>query len=131
MTARALASSCSVGTFMLIAASVSPWRNLRRPAYLPWVSPIGPTRGTSAWDDGTVEETYAGARMVAKCRVPILIQDRSRGGSFEELTQDYDIEEPFFVDGPVTRRLAVVDFDPLTGARTDPVKLVAPTGGRR
>ncbi len=69
--------------------------------------------------------------MLAKCRVPILIQDRSRGGSFEELTQDYDIEEPFFADGPVTRRLAVVDFDPVTGARTQPVRLIPPAGGRR
>ena len=67
--------------------------------------------------------------MLAKCRVPILIQDRSEGGSFESLTQDYDITEPFFADGPVTRRLAVIDFDPRTGAALPPVRLVPPASG--
>ena len=79
--------------------------------------------------------------MLAKCRVPILIQDWSRGGSFEELTQDYDIEEPFFADGPVTRRLAVVDSTPspglgrsrsgsTRGRRPPPVPLRPPCGAR-
>jgi len=63
---------------------------------------------------------------MAKCHVPILIQDRSSGGTFDELTQSYDIVEPFFADGPVTRSLAVVDFDQATGALLPPVKLVAP-----
>ena len=66
---------------------------------------------------------------MVKCRLPILIQDRSQGGTYAELTQHYDVVEPFFADGPVTRRLAVIDFDPATGALLEPVKLVPPAKG--
>ncbi|GAB4533780.1 MAG: hypothetical protein Kow0063_16220 [Anaerolineae bacterium] len=52
-----------------------------------------------------------------KVRVPMMIQD-PLFGRYENLksTEGFDIaQEDFFLDGPVTRRVAVLDFDPQTG----------------
>jgi len=53
-----------------------------------------------------------------KVRVPILVQDQWAAQHKDfKITEGYDIEdEEFFLDGPVTKRIAVLDFDPDTGA---------------
>ncbi len=52
-----------------------------------------------------------------KVRIPMMVDDarfapQGRG----DLTENVDIEDEFFLDGPVTRRVAVLDFNPDTGA---------------
>jgi hypothetical protein len=51
-----------------------------------------------------------------KARVPVLIKDPSVSQWKEvPLAEPFKVEdEDFFLDGPVTRRVAVVDFDPRT-----------------
>ncbi|MGC8827439.1 MAG: hypothetical protein ACP5TV_10590 [Anaerolineae bacterium] len=67
-----------------------------------------------------------------KVRLPIMIQDpltsRYKGMRLQE--SFYVTEEPFFLDGPVTMRLAVVDFDPESGARIPGARFVPPADGR-
>lgn len=52
-----------------------------------------------------------------KVRIPLIIKDpgvtQSKG---LDLTESWTVEEGDFLDGPVTRRVAVLDFDPATGA---------------
>lgn len=53
-----------------------------------------------------------------KVRVPMMVQD-PLFARYEDLkpTEGFDItQEEFFLDGPVTKRIAVLDFDPETGA---------------
>jgi hypothetical protein len=67
-----------------------------------------------------------------KVRVPMMVQD-PLFGRYEELkpTEGFDITgEDFFLDGPVTRRVAVLDFDPQTGAQLPGVPFCPPPPGR-
>ncbi|HEX7182584.1 MAG TPA: hypothetical protein VF756_12130 [Thermoanaerobaculia bacterium] len=62
-----------------------------------------------------------------KVRIPIMIDDpyTSRKG----FKRDYEMvpaEEDFFLDGPVTRRVAVLDFDPQSGALQPGARYVPP-----
>lgn len=62
-----------------------------------------------------------------KIRVPYLVQDRRAGGLVEKLTFD---REEFCLDGPVTRRVAVVHLDPETGGLRPGVRHQPPDGDR-
>lgn len=62
-----------------------------------------------------------------KLRVPYLIQDPRLGLEVERRTFD---GEAFCLDGPVTRRVAVVQFDEATGALCPGVRFVPPVGKR-
>ncbi|NLS78094.1 MAG: hypothetical protein GXY76_12620 [Chloroflexi bacterium] len=67
-----------------------------------------------------------------KVRVPLMIQDpltsRYKG---MRLVEDFFIdEEAFFLDGPVTKRVAVLDFDAETGALRHPARFLPPTRQR-
>jgi hypothetical protein len=43
------------------------------------------------------------------------------------LTENWECDdEEFFLDGPVTRRVAVLDFDPATGELSPAVRFLAP-----
>ena len=68
-----------------------------------------------------------------RVRVPLMVQDplTSRYAGTRSQEGFYVDREPFFLDGPVTRRVAILDFDPETGRRTPAVRFVPPTGGRR
>lgn len=63
-----------------------------------------------------------------KIRVPYLIQDprisaeKGLANPIEQCTFD---SEPFCLDGPVTRRVAVLDFDPVTGVLSPGIRYVA------
>lgn len=67
-----------------------------------------------------------------KARLPIMLDDpqTSHAGLdlFEEL---YTREEPFFLDGPVSRRVAVLDFDAATGALFPGARFIPPTPRRK
>src|SRR2546427_2158052 len=52
-----------------------------------------------------------------KVRIPVMVQDRwTAMQKGLPPTEEVTVEEDFFLDGPVTRRVAVLDFDPKTGA---------------
>ncbi len=64
-----------------------------------------------------------------KLRIPALSQDMSQAGLKEgALTQSIQLEDAYFLDGPVSRRVAIVDFDPATGALAPGAKLKPSTG---
>ena len=66
-----------------------------------------------------------------KVRIPIMIDDpyggRGLARPFEMFTSQ---DEEFFLDGPVTRRVAVLDFDPATGALRPGARFVPSQNGR-
>lgn len=68
-----------------------------------------------------------------KARIPLMIQDRmtSRMKGLKP-TEGFvpDLEE-FYLDGPISRQIAVLDFDPLAGELTPGAKYVAPPPGRK
>jgi hypothetical protein len=65
-----------------------------------------------------------------RVRIPRMIDDpsASTGGEppYETATS---LEEGFFLDGPVTRRVAVLDFDPATGALVPGARYIPPRPG--
>ncbi|HEX7312939.1 MAG TPA: hypothetical protein VF297_03415 [Pyrinomonadaceae bacterium] len=69
-----------------------------------------------------------------KVRVPILIKDQAtqREYEIERAIQSFIIDkEEFFLDGPVSKRVAILDFDPKTGALRPGARFVPPTKGRK
>lgn len=68
-----------------------------------------------------------------KVKVPILVQDQwaaQREGI--DLIEKYFIEdEDFFLDGPVTKRIAIVDFDPDSGMLVAGAHFKSPEGRRK
>lgn len=62
-----------------------------------------------------------------KIRVPVIVKD-PEVSNFKEVapTEWIAIEEPVFLDGPVSPRVAVLDFEP-NGALAPPAPFVAPT----
>jgi len=66
-------------------------------------------------------------------RVPIMIQDQfvAMAKGMTSLTDNFDADEDFFLDGPVTPRVAVLDLDATTGALLPGVKFIPPKPGRK
>ena len=52
-----------------------------------------------------------------KVRIPLMIQDPLTAARerLSKMTEGYDAVRPYFLDGPVTERVAVVDFERNTG----------------
>jgi hypothetical protein len=67
---------------------------------------------------------------MVKVSVPVLVKDPEVANWKEiDITQDFVIKsEDFFLDGPVTRRVAILDFDPKTGRLVPGARFVPPTG---
>jgi hypothetical protein len=69
-----------------------------------------------------------------KIKAPVIIQDQmvALGKELPELTETIRIEEAFFLDGPISERVAVVDFDDQgalrSGARFEPPDSAAGAG---
>ena len=65
-----------------------------------------------------------------RVRIPRMIDDpyESDGAVYEMTTK---LEEEFFLDGPVTRRVAVLDFDPVTGELHPGARFIPPARGRK
>lgn len=63
-----------------------------------------------------------------KVSVPVLVKDPEVANWKEvEITQDFVIDsEDFFLDGPVTRRVAILDFDPKNGKLVPGARFVPP-----
>lgn len=69
---------------------------------------------------------------VVKVKVPIVIQDQltAQGKGMKQETEGYHMdEEEFFLDGPVSRSVAVLDFDPSTDQLLPGVRLIPPKPG--
>ncbi len=67
-----------------------------------------------------------------KLRIPALSQDMSQAGLKEgALTQPIELEDAYFLDGPISRRVAILDFDPETGALLPGAKLLPADGAIR
>jgi hypothetical protein len=71
--------------------------------------------------------------MKPQVRIPIMIQDplTAQRKGLITLTENVDIDrEDFFLDGPVTRRVAVLDFDPADGSLAKGARYKPPPAGR-
>ncbi len=68
-----------------------------------------------------------------KIRIPLLTQDIQTAEKFKiKAVEGFDPDkEDFFLDGPVTRRVAVLDFDPGSGQLTPSALFVPPARGRK
>ncbi len=70
-----------------------------------------------------------------KTKMQIFVQDRwtaERNSDQMRVVEGYYIEdEPFFLDGPVTRQVAVLDFDPDRGTLLPGAKFLPPTASRK
>jgi hypothetical protein len=68
---------------------------------------------------------WGGCEM--KVRVPVIVQD-PEVVKYKDIgpTEDIDIEEDMFLDGPVSPRVAVLDFDPESGFLEPAVRFIAP-----
>lgn len=55
--------------------------------------------------------------IMKKVRIPLMIQDVkvAYDENLKKVTEGYDAKQPFFLDGPVSQKVAVIDFDPETG----------------
>ena len=61
----------------------------------------------------------------------MLIQDPSLGGNMNKIIEGFEpSHEDFFLDGPVSRRLAVLDFDPTSGALASAARWIGPAPGK-
>lgn len=68
----------------------------------------------------------------AKVRIPMMVDDaRFAPQGRSSLTEIVEIEDEFFLDGPVTRRVAVLDFNPDTGALEAGVRYIPPKPGNK
>jgi hypothetical protein len=68
-----------------------------------------------------------------KVHVPIFVQDfwTSKQLGTKTLEGFYIEDEPFFLDGPITRRVAVLDFDPDSGELLPGAQFQPPEKGRK
>jgi hypothetical protein len=65
-----------------------------------------------------------------KAKLPLMIQDPvatvSKG--MTDLVEQYEFEERFFLDGPITERVAVLDFDEHSGQLLPGARFIPPQG---
>jgi hypothetical protein len=68
-----------------------------------------------------------------RIRLPIMIQDPKlmRYEDVSRLMEYPYFEEPFFLDGPISRQVAILDFDPATGALEPGVPFLPPKRGNK
>lgn len=65
-----------------------------------------------------------------KVRVPVIVKDPEVTEYKDvEPTEEVEIDEEAFLDGPISSTVAVLDFDPRTGALSPGVRFVAPSAG--
>jgi hypothetical protein len=67
-----------------------------------------------------------------KIRVPMMIQDPklSKLEGLERIREKHSVDEGFFLDGPVSRRVAILDLDPKTGRLESGIPFRPPAGGQ-
>jgi hypothetical protein len=68
-----------------------------------------------------------------KVRLPVMIKDTMHSEYLGvPLTENWEVDdEEFFLDGPVTKRVAILDFNPETGELTPGVRFLRPTGRQK
>lgn len=66
-------------------------------------------------------------------KIPLMIQDpaTARYKGMEKLSEPVKIEEDYFLDGPITRRIAVLDFCPESGELLKGARFVPPNPGKK
>lgn len=68
----------------------------------------------------------------AKVRIPMMVDDaRFAPHGRADLTENVDIVDEFFLDGPATRRVAVLDFNPDTGALEPGARYLPPKAEKK
>ena len=67
-----------------------------------------------------------------KVRIPVIVKD-PEVAEYKEIrpTENIEIEEEVFLDGPVSPRVAVLDFDPATGKLAAGVRVLPPVGKKK
>lgn len=67
-----------------------------------------------------------------KIQIPMMIQDPklSKLEGLERIKESHGVDEDFFLDGPVSRRVAILDLDPKTGRLEPGVPFRPPVGGQ-
>ena len=69
---------------------------------------------------------------MVKLTVPMMVQDPAfLPMPGVDLYEDVNLDDEFFLDGPISKRVAVLDFDENTGALRPGVKYVPPPPGRK
>lgn len=69
---------------------------------------------------------------MVKLTVPMMVQDPAfHPMPGIDLYQDVNLDDEFFLDGPISKRVAVLDFDERSGALRPGVKYVPPRAGRK
>jgi hypothetical protein len=67
-----------------------------------------------------------------KVRIPMMVDDvRFAPQKRSDLIERVDIRDEFFLDGPVTRRVAVLDFNPDTGGIEPGARYLPPKPGKK
>lgn len=68
-----------------------------------------------------------------KIRVPVKIQDPKLSGhpNIKRIVERPYVGEDFFLDGSVSKRVAIHDLDPATGERQPGVRFSPPSVGRK
>lgn len=69
---------------------------------------------------------------MAKVTLPMMVQDPAL--ELEEgvkLIRNVEMEDEFFLDGPISRRVAILDFDDTSGALREGVRLLPEVPGRK
>lgn len=62
-----------------------------------------------------------------KIRIPVIVKD-PEVSEYKDVfpTEDIEVEEDVFLDGPISPRVAVLDFEPGSGALAEPARFVPP-----
>ena len=67
-----------------------------------------------------------------RIRVPVMIQDPRLSGHkyLKRIVERPYVDDDFFLDGPVSKRVAIRKLDPATGTPRPGVRFLPPSGGR-
>lgn len=68
---------------------------------------------------------------MAKVRLPMMVQDPRILLEGVDLLDPVELEDEFFLDGPISKRVAVLDFDPDSGALRGGIRFLPPIEGRK
>ena len=68
---------------------------------------------------------------MVKIRVPVMVQDPAISEmKIMDPIERIDLEDEFFLDGPISRNVAVMNFDPTDGHLEPGAEFVAPAPGK-
>ena len=68
---------------------------------------------------------------MVRVRLPMMVQDPRILLQGVELLDPVELEDEFFLDGPISKRVAVLDFDPDDGSLRGGIRFLPPVEGRK